>query len=201
MARLAHLCTVFFAKQDRVNAICTRPYSAAGLQIVHCKIVNEMVNYSLALMSSKPGDDTAPKLYYAKAQASGEVTMDEMAEDISYATSLTDGDVLNAVRALIKQMNKHLAAGKIVRLENFGSFQVQLQSEGAETQKAFTSANITAATIQFRPGKPVKAATRAGDGGLTFKRVAKKGEAPLTDGEEGGGGSDGDGDQGSSPLG
>ena len=48
-----------------------------------------MVNYSLALMSTKPGDETAPKKYYAKAQASGEVNMDEMAEDISYATSLT----------------------------------------------------------------------------------------------------------------
>ncbi len=162
------------------------------------------VNYSLAHMSSKPGDDSAPKLFYAKAQAAGEVTMDEMAEDISYATSLTDGDVLNAIRALIKQVNRHLAAGKIVRLENFGSFQLQLRSTGAETEKKFTGTNITEATIQFRPGKPVKAATRAGDGGLTFKRVAKKGEAPLPDdGNEGGGGNQGggDGNQGENPLG
>lgn len=150
-----------------------------------------MVNYSLAQMSSMPGDDSAPKLFYAKAQAAGEVTMDEMAEEISYATSLTDGDVLNAIRALIKQVNKNLAAGKIVRLENFGSFQIQLCSTGAN--------------IQFRPGKPIKAATRAGDGGLTFKRVAKKGEAPLPDdgGNTGGGGNQGgsDGDQGENPLG
>lgn len=159
-----------------------------------------MVNYSLALMSTKPGDETAPKKYYAKAQASGEVNMDEMAEDISYATSLTDGDVLNAIRALIKQVNRHLSAGKIVRLENFGSFQLQLCSTGVETEKKFTSANITEATVQFRPGKPVKAATRAGDGGLTFKRVAKKGEAPLPDdGGNTGGGSDGN--QGENPLG
>lgn len=147
-----------------------------------------MVNYSLAHMSTKPGDDTAPKLFYAKAQASGEVTMDEMAEDIAYSTSLTDGDVLNAIRALIKQVNKHLAAGKIVRLETFGSFQIQLQSEGAETEKKFTSSNITGASIQFRPGRPIKAATRAG-GGLTFHRVAKKGEAALPDDPDGNGGS------------
>ncbi len=158
-----------------------------------------MVNYSLAHMSTKPGDDTAPKLFYAKAQAAGEVTMDEMAEDIAYSTSLTDGDVLNAIRALIKQVNKHLAAGKIVRLETFGTFQVQLQSTGAETEKKFTSANITGANIQFRPGKPIKAATRAGDGGLSFKRVAKKGEAPLPD--EGGSGSGGDGGIEDDPLG
>ena len=163
-----------------------------------------MVNYSLAQMSSMPGDDSAPKLFYAKAQAAGEVTMDEMAEEISYATSLTDGDVLNAIRALIKQVNKNLAAGKIVRLENFGSFQLQLCSTGAETEKKFTSANITEATVQFRPGKPVKAATRAGNGGLTFKRVAKKGEAPLPDDDNTGGGNTGggnDGDQGENPLG
>lgn len=158
------------------------------------------VNYSLAHMSSKPGDDAAPKLYYAKVQASGEMTMDEMADEIAYSTSLTDGDVLNAIRALIKQVNKNLAAGKIVRLENFGTFQLQLCSEGSETEKKFTSANITGASVQFRPGKPIKAATRAGDGGLSFKRVAKLGEAPLPDdGGNTGGGSDGD--QGENPLG
>lgn len=47
------------------------------------------VNYSLALMSSKPGDDTAPKLYYAKAQAAGEVTMDEMTEATPEAAAPT----------------------------------------------------------------------------------------------------------------
>lgn len=158
-----------------------------------------MVNYSLAHMSSKPGDDKAPKLFYAKAQVSGEVTMDEMAEQIAYATSLTDGDVLNALRALIKQVNLNLAAGKIVRLENFGSFQLQLCSTGAETEKKFTSANITAANIQFRPGKPIKAATRASDGGLTFKRVARKGDDPLPD-DNPGGGTGGGGDN-ENPLG
>ena len=75
------------------------------------------VNYSLAHISSEPGNPDAAKKFYARMQASGEVTMDEIAEEIAYATTLTDGDVLNAVRALIRQLNKHLAAGKIVRLE------------------------------------------------------------------------------------
>lgn len=132
------------------------------------------VKYSLALMSTKPGDDTAKKMYYAKAQADGEVTMDDMAEEISYATSLTDGDVLNVLRALIRQMKVQLAAGKIVKMENFGTFQVQLCSEGADTKKAFTSANITGVHIQFRPGKMLKPATRAE--ALSFARVNGKKE-------------------------
>ena len=127
------------------------------------------INYSLSYMRSKPMEKDSPKLYYAKAQATGEVTIDEIAQDIAWATSMTDGDVLNAIRGLITQLNKHLAAGKIVRLENFGSFQLQLQSEGAETKKEFTVSNIIGTTIQFRPGRTIKAATLSV--GLTFHRV------------------------------
>lgn len=149
------------------------------------------VKYSLAYMSSKPGNASAPKMYYAKAQADGVVTMDEMADDIAYATSLTDGDVLNVIRALIRQTRVQLAAGKIVQMENLGSFQIQLSSHGAADQKSFTSANIRRCHIQFRPGKMVAAGTRAE--GLTFERVAtlpKKGSGNGDDGNGGGGGGD-----------
>ena len=96
------------------------------------------VKYSLALMSTKPGDDTAKKMYYAKAQADGEVTMDEMAEEISYATSLTDGDVLNVLRALIRQMKVQLAAGKDGKLWNLPDSGVQHRhgdQEGVHSQQ------------------------------------------------------------------
>lgn len=144
------------------------------------------VKYSLAYMSSKPGSASAPKMYYAKAQADGIVTMDEMADDIAYATSLTDGDVLNVIRALIRQTRIQLAAGKIVQMENLGSFQIQLSSRGAVDQKSFTSANIRRCHIQFRPGKMVAASTRAE--GLTFERVAT---LPKKGGNGGGSGDDG----------
>lgn len=159
------------------------------------------VNYSLMQISTEPGNPDAPKKWYAKAQAAGEVTMDEIAEEISYATSLTDGDVLNATRALIRQMNKHLAAGKIVRLENLGSFQLQLHSKGTDTEEEFTPANIIDASVQFRPGNPVKAATRAGEGGLTFKRVPRLKDAPVSSGGGDDSGTGGTGGGGEDPLG
>lgn len=138
------------------------------------------VNYSLSHMSSEPGNPDAPKKWYAKAQASGEVTLDEMAEDIAYATTLTDADVLAAIRAFIKQLNKHLANGKIVRAENLGSFQLQIQSTGADTEEDFTTANITGVSIQFRPGKTVAGATTRGLGSLTFHRVARLKDADTS---------------------
>lgn len=131
------------------------------------------INYSIAAMRN-PSDKDAPARHYAKMQASGIVDLDDMAEEISYATTLTDGDVLNVLRALIKQMKKNLMAGKIVKLEKFGTFQFQICSEGAETEKAFTPSNITKVNIQFRPGTLVREAQNLK--ALAFKKVPKKAE-------------------------
>lgn len=151
------------------------------------------VKYSLALMSTKPGDNTAKKMYYAKAQADGVVTMDEMAEEISYATSLTDGDVLNVIRAVIRQMKKNLSAGKIVKMEQLGTFQVQVSSTGAEEKKDFSTSNISGVNVQFRPGKMVRDVVSTA--ALSFSRVAGKKEVaaeepvvPEPNPDEGGGG-------------
>ena len=92
------------------------------------------INYSVVAMK-KPGQSEEPAKYYAKAQAAGVVEIDELAEEISYATSLTDGDVVNAIRALVKQVAKHIGKGEIVRFGNLGSFQAQLSSEGAEAER------------------------------------------------------------------
>ena len=129
------------------------------------------VNYSLVQMKNPQKPTEEPK-FYAKAQASGTVEINEIAEDVAYATSLTDGDVLNVIRALIKQMKKHMSNGRIVKLETLGTFQLQVRSEGAATKKEFTQANIKKTTIQFRPGTLVKDLTNASS--LSFTRVLTK---------------------------
>ena len=140
------------------------------------------INYSLSLMRNpqKPNEE---KKYFAKAQATGTVEINEIAEDVAYATSLTDGDVLNVIRALIKQMKKHMSNGRIVKLETLGTFQIQVRSTGAATKKEFTQANIKKTTIQFRPGTLVKELTNAS--AQSFTRVLTKAvsgsTAPIID--------------------
>lgn len=129
------------------------------------------INYSIAEMKN-PSDKDAASKFYAKMQASGVVDLDDMAEEISYATTLTDGDILNVLRALVKQMKKNLMAGKIVRMEKFGTFQFQLCSEGADAEKDFSAANITKVNIQFRPGALVREAQNLKS--LSFRKVPKK---------------------------
>ena len=96
------------------------------------------ITYSVAELVDPREPEVAGK-FYAKAQASGTITIDDLADDISYSTTLTDGDVLNVIRALIKQIQKHIQNGCIVKLENLGSFQAQLRSKGALTREDFTA--------------------------------------------------------------
>lgn len=135
------------------------------------------INYSIAEMRN-PKDDSQPSKFYAKMQATGTVDLDDLAEEISYATTLTDGDILNVLRALIRQIKIHLKNGKIVKLEKFGTFQFQICSTGAETESGFTTGNIKKVNIQFRPGKLLRESQNLSV--LTFKKVAKK-NAPTDD--------------------
>lgn len=124
------------------------------------------VKYSIVEMGN-PSRPDEKKKFYAKAQANGVVDLNNIAEEISYASSLTDGDVLNALRGLIKMMKMHLSNGEIVNLGEFGTFQFQLSSEGAKTKDEFTSANIRKARFQFRPGLLVREAQKT----LKYERV------------------------------
>lgn len=136
------------------------------------------ITYSVAPLKN-PRDPEGEVKYYAKAQASGVITIDQLADDISYSTTLTDGDVLNVIRALIKQIKRHIANGEIVRLENLGSFQVQLSSEGTMTSEDFSSEKIRKIRLQFRPGKGLTDSLQVNS--QTFKKVKPKVQQPEED--------------------
>ena len=51
---------------------------------------------------------------------------------------------------------EHLANGKIVRLGDFGAFQVSVSSTGAETKEKFNASLIKSSKVVFRPGIDLK---------------------------------------------
>ena len=105
----------------------------------------------------KPGDPEAPKKFYAQARARKEFTFRELSKEISEgSTTVSDTDVMAVLNDLIKVLRRHLENGEIVRLGDFGAFQVALSSEGAETEEAFNSSLIKNEKIVFRPGMDLK---------------------------------------------
>ncbi|MFV0530625.1 MAG: HU family DNA-binding protein [Flavobacteriales bacterium] len=114
------------------------------------------VTYTL-VERQNPQNREAPKKYYAQAKSSGELTIENLSEEIAQrSTTVSDTDVLAVLNDLNKLLNRHLSDGRIVRFGNFGSFQISLSSEGAESEEKFNPSLIKRAKINFRPGSKTR---------------------------------------------
>ena len=72
------------------------------------------------------------------------------------STTVSDTDVLAVLNDLTKVLRRHLANGAIVRFGDFGTFQIAITSEGAETEAKFNQSLIRKPKIAFRPGVDLK---------------------------------------------
>jgi len=102
-------------------------------------------------------DKTAAPKFYASAKADGEVSLKALAKEIAQgSTTVSDTDVLAVLNDLTKVLVRHLSEGEIVKLGDFGNFQITLTSEGAPSAEKFTASHIKGNKIQFRPGADLR---------------------------------------------
>jgi len=114
------------------------------------------INYVI-VPRGNPSNPTAPKKFYGQAKSSGEFTFRKLSKEIAEgSTTVSDTDVLAVLNDLTKVLRRHLDNGEIVRFGDFGTFQVTIGSEGAETEEKFTSSLIKSAKVIFRPGIDLK---------------------------------------------
>ncbi|MBW1617301.1 MAG: HU family DNA-binding protein [Empedobacter falsenii] len=109
------------------------------------------VKYNV-IQKAYPGDPMAPKKFYANSIADGEVSLRNLSKEIAQTSSISESDVYATLIDLAKMLSKHLSDGKIVRLGDFGSFQISISSEGMDVMNKVNSASIKSAKILFRPG-------------------------------------------------
>jgi predicted histone-like DNA-binding protein len=104
-----------------------------------------------------PGNPDAPKKFYAQAKGYGELTLKRLSREIAEgSTTVSDTDVLAVLNDLTKILKRHLENGEIVRFGDFGTFQVSITSEGAETEEKFHPSLIKNRKVVFRPGIDLK---------------------------------------------
>lgn len=114
------------------------------------------VKYVLA-QKGNPGNPTAPKKFYAQTKSTGEVTLKQISREIAEnSTTVSDSDMLAVLNDLTKILNRHLKDGKIVRFGDFGTFQINIKSEGAETADKFNHSMVTNTKVTFRPGIDIR---------------------------------------------
>lgn len=113
------------------------------------------INYSLT-QRVNPKDPAAARKFYAIAKSSGEETTRQLATEISKRTNLSSAEVYAIIEAFIDLIPERIADGKIVRLGDFGSFNVTISSEGTEKPEDFNATLIKSNSLNFRPGKLVQ---------------------------------------------
>lgn len=138
------------------------------------------VKYSIAERMN-PRKPSEPKKFYAQSQAAGELTFDELCEDVAERCTVTKADIAASIEGVLISISHSLRKGEIVRFGQFGSFQVNLSSKGADTLKDFSAAMIKGGRIVFRPGKMLTTLTNNLEYAQVPKKVVKKKKGEATD--------------------
>ncbi len=104
-----------------------------------------------------PGNKDAQKKWYASPVQSGKaVTIDELAKQIAGRSSLTRGDLNNALQNVVDELPLFLMMGRSVQLGDFGTLRLSFSSDGVEDPKKFNTEMIRSVKIIFTPGKLIK---------------------------------------------
>lgn len=110
-----------------------------------------------------PADEDAPMKWYPVQSTTKLVDETEVAELIADETTLNPMEAQMAIRQLRKVVQRLLLDGKSVKLGNWGTFNVTLNTEGADTKDALTARNVKTVNINFQPGTELKAAMQRAD--------------------------------------
>lgn len=116
------------------------------------------IKYKL-IQKAQPGvAGGGSKKWYANVVLDGEASIDDMVKQIEKFSALSEADIRGVIIALENVIQDELANGRIVRLDKLGSFYPSLSSEGTLKEEDFTSANIKAAKVNYRPGARISKA-------------------------------------------
>ncbi|MDR1347740.1 MAG: HU family DNA-binding protein [Prevotellaceae bacterium] len=114
-----------------------------------------MVKYTVT-EKGNPQNLQASKKWYANAKSSGDITLRKLGKEIAARSTVSPADTQAVLVALTEVLTEHLADSKIVRLGDFGAFQVSISSDGAETAEKFSPSLIKNPKVVFRAGIDIK---------------------------------------------
>ncbi len=111
-----------------------------------------MINYSLVLRNSIPGEPSEKKVY-AMAQSESKMSLREFSKHIADHGSVYDRSTVEGVLTkAVECMREQLLLGRIVELGDLGCFSISLSSNPAPNATEFTAKNIKAVRARWSPG-------------------------------------------------
>ncbi len=120
----------------------------------------------IAVANSNPRNSSEPLRYFPRAVQSGIIDLEQLTEQISTSTTLTETDCQAVVFSLVHHISRALQDGNIVRLGHLGSFQISVKGTASDTAEEVSIKNISSASIVYRPGPRFKKLLKS----LVYKR-------------------------------
>ena len=108
------------------------------------------------LTKKMPGSTTDSYQYALRVVSKGVTDLEQLAEEISQASSLTPADCYGVLYSFVHHVGKSLQRGEIVRLDPMGSFQIKITGSATAAPQELSVQNIKRTTVAFRPGKKWK---------------------------------------------
>ena len=105
--------------------------------------------------------------FYPCAVHNGEDNLDSLANIVASQSTISRADCYGVIMALTKVIGESLAAGRIVKIDNLGTFQITLQGLPADSPDDLGKSNIKGAKIIYKPSRNMKQAVKQ----LTYKRI------------------------------
>ena len=154
-----------------------------------------------SILANKDGK----KLFYPRVVLKGNVSTDQIAQEIAEYSSLSKGDTKNVIDNLVRVLTTHLQSSESVTLDGFGTFRMTMKSNGKGVESADkVSAAQATMTVRFLPcytkNPDRTVATRSMVTGVTCIPYGTS-QAGGSGGGSGNGGSGGDGGIEEDPLG
>lgn len=98
-------------------------------------------------VGSNPGERFLARIF----RTGNELTLDQLAENISEASTLSSADILASLKAMEDQIAKAVLNGQTVRLGYLGSFVPSIHSKAVNTADEVTADTIMRAKCRFVP--------------------------------------------------
>lgn len=123
---------------------------------------------SFKMVSKKNNLATPPEIkYYPCAVHDGEVDLDRLASVVASQSTVSRADCYAVIIALTQAIGDSLSEGRIVRIDNLGTFQITLQGLPADSPDDLGKSNVKGAKIIYKPSRNMKQVLRE----LTYKRI------------------------------
>lgn len=114
-----------------------------------------MLNYRV-IHKANPRDPHGDKMYIGHLVSSGTTNLRGLFEMIGDGSTTTTQDAYAVFEGMLRMVPRQLLMGQILKLSDFGTIWLSMQSAPSLFKDDFTKANIKGVKINFTPGKLLK---------------------------------------------